>query len=197
MAFSITGNSSGLRMDQLAGANTPGAVIQTKISQNTTTASKVFSAYNVFEDVPGQLRNTITPTRVGNYIVAHAHLMWGGWYNSSSVDVGTLFRLVKSFDGGTTWVPAGNYSQSVSVPEGGVATGVYKYNQGNNDSSYDSDELLITDRVTSTASTIYAVHWACSYAPTIRTIYWNRSTNTGNSYNPNQLCTIMANEVKV
>jgi hypothetical protein len=130
-------------------------------------------------------------------VIVQAHFAWGGWVTTT--DVSAIFRLYKSTNGGSSWAAAGTYSNTVapgSSANSGVATGCYKYNQGDTNSSFDSDDILIYDTVGSTASTIYALWWACGYEANSRTIYWNRSVNTGNSYNPTHTCTIVATEIK-
>ena len=192
MPLTITSNDTGFPLS----AYPSGGVIQLAYGYNYTSASKVFSSRSTYEEVPGNLRCTITPKAVGNIMIINAHIAWGGW--SGATDVGALFRVYKSINGGT-FESCGNYSNTVPPGTGtnsGVATGVYKYNQGDNNSSFDSDDILIHETVTSTLPTTYAIYWACGYEANSRTLYWNRSINSGNSYNPTHTCTITAMEVK-
>jgi hypothetical protein len=203
MALSILGNSSNAIPNS---AFISGAIVNSAVGYNVSISSKLFSSYNVYEEVPGQLRATITPKAVGNIMVLHAHLHWGGWYDRSSVDVGVNFRVRKSYDNGSTWVEVGpsqiGTSSYITGSAAGYApaachTGCYKYNKGNANFSNEKDSLLVHDIVTNATSTIYAVHWGCGYAPTSRTIYWNRGVNFGsNLYNPTHTCTLTATEVK-
>ena len=195
MALVITSDSAGIPYSDLPS----GAVVQTVTARNTTTASKVFDAYATFEQVPGGLSVSITPSAIGNKMLIAAHLCWGGW--AAGTDVSALFRIYK-YTGGLGSNKAGNY-----VPSGtpgtnstnGVATGCYKYNQGNSDSSYDSDDILIADLSVTTLNTHdYMVWWACGYAPVTRALYWNRGMNTpsAQAYRPTHTCTLTVTEIK-
>ena len=187
MAVSFTG-SKGLH------GNLPmGGVVQSAIGYNFATGTRSFPSRNVYEHVPGILQVEMTPKEVGNIIIIKAHIAWGGW--TSSTDVAANFRLFYSTDGNRSFSPFGNYAPHV-VEAAGVATGCYKYNQGNDNSSFDSDDILFSAPVTSTAPHTFAVFWACGYEASTRTIYWNRSINTGNSYNPTHTCSIQAIEIK-
>jgi hypothetical protein len=200
MALSITGNSSNAIPNS---AFISGAIVNSAVGYNVSTSSKVFASYNVYEEVPGNLRATITPKAVGNIMVLHAHLHWGGW--TRTVDVGVNFRVRKSYDNGSTWLEVGpSQVSSTSFISGNAAghapaqvhTGCYKYNKGDSNYSNEKDSLLVHDVVTNAVSTIYAVHWGCGYSPS-RTIYWNRGINFGsNLYNPAHTCTLTATEVK-
>ena len=203
MALSILGNSSNAIPNS---AFISGAIVNSAVGYNVSISSKVFSSYNVYEEVPGQLRAIITPKAVGNIMVLHAHLHWGGWYDRSSVDIGVNFRVRKSYDSGSTWVEVGpsqiGTSSYITGSAAGYApaachTGCYKYNKGNTNFSNEKDSLLVHDIVTNATSTIYAVHWGCGYAPTSRTIYWNRGVNgVAQMYNTVHTCTLTATEVK-
>lgn len=175
-----------------------GQPIQQAYGQNTTSGTKVFSAWNTFEEVPGQLRCSITPT-ANNYIILQAHLYWGGW-NTTSLDVAANFRFFKSTNGGSTWTTAGTYATDAGLGAQatiGVGTGSYHYNWGDTNSSSLQDNMLVWDEnITAGVEHIYCVQWACGYAPSSRTLYWNRSINTGNSYNPIHVCSITATEIK-
>lgn len=186
MALSLTG-SNGLR------GNLPmGGVVQSAISYSTAVGTRVFPSRNVYEEVPGLLRVELTPNQVDNVVIIKCHIAWGGW--TRSTDVAANFRIRYSNDGNRTWNDFGVYAPHV-VDAAGVATGTYKYNQGNNDGSMDSDNILISGPVKSTAPHTFAVWWACGY-DTTRTLYWNRAINTGNSYNPTHTCSIQAIEIK-
>ena len=201
MALSITGNSSNAIPNS---AFISGAIVNSAVGYNVSVSSKVFASYNVYEEVPGNLRATITPKAVGNIMVLHAHLHWGGW--NRTTDVGVNFRVRKSYDNGSTWLEVGpSQVSSTSFISGNAAgyapaqvhTGCYKYNKGDGNYSNEKDSLLVHDVVTNAVSTIYAVHWGCGYAPTIRTIYWNRGiSGVSNLYNPTHTCTLTATEVK-
>jgi hypothetical protein len=182
-----------------------GGEVQTAVGRNTSTAAQVFAVRSQFEPVPGKLECTLTPTSANSIILVRAHIAWGGWTGRSSTDVGVGFRIyrsTKSASGAQQWTPHGQYLTS-NIPfltnnnsPLGVATGVYKYNQGDNNSSWGSDHILIADRAYTTDSTTFAVWWCCLYEAGSRTLYWNRSINTGNSYNPTHTCTITATELK-
>jgi hypothetical protein len=192
MPITITAQNTGLP----ASAFPSKAVIQTAYGYNVTSGTRVFPTRSTYEPVPGNLQCTITPTTVGNTMIINAHLAWGGWNNTSN-DLSALFRVFKSINGGA-FVSAGVYSNDVppgASTNSGVATGVYKYNMGDTNSSWDSDNILIHETITSTLPTVYAIYWACGYEAGSRTIYWNRSVNSGNSYNPTHTCTITATEV--
>lgn len=186
MALSLKG-SSGLR------GNLPmGGVVQSAISYSTGSGTRVFPSRNIYEEVPGTLRVELTPHEVGNIVIIKCHLMWGGWTRSN--DVAANFRIMYSNDGNRSWQPFGVYAPHV-VSAAGVATGTYKYNQGDGNSSIDADDILISAPVTSTARHTFSVFWACGY-DTTRTLYWNRTINSGNSYNPTHTCSIQAIEIK-
>lgn len=191
MAVSFKGSEG------IAGAAAFGAPIQIALGQNTSTGTKVFTSRNSYDEVPGTLRATLTPNDANNYIMIRAHIAWGGW--ASTTDVGAGFRIYKSIDNGSSWLRFGPHYPEVQSGTGqpqGVATGVYKYNQGDTNSSFDSDDILIIDKAGSTSSTIFAVFWSCLYEANSRTLYWNRSINTGNAYNPIHTCTIAAYELR-
>lgn len=200
MALSILGNSSDAIPNS---AFISGAIVNSAVGYNVSTSTKTFASYNVYEDVPGNLRATITPKAVGNIMVIHAHLHWGGW--SRTVDNGTNFRVRKSYDSGSTWVEVGpsqnGTSSYISGNTAGYApafchTGSYKYNKGDGNYGNEKDSLLVHDVVTNAVSTIYAIHWACGYYPG-RTFYWNRGPAAhANPYNPAHTCTITVTEVK-
>lgn len=175
-----------------------GHTIQMAYGQNTTNGTKVFSAWNTFEAVPGGLECTITPKAVGNIMLIQAHLFWGG-SNYQSNDCAANFRIYKSTNGGSTYTSAGTYYTDAGLGQQatiGVATGTYFYNWGDSNASALEDHILMYDTISSTNSTIYAVWWACGYAPSSRTLYWNRTVNTGNSYNPTHVCSITVKEIK-
>ena len=200
MALSILGNSSNAIPNS---AFISGAIVNSAIGYNVSTSTKSFASYNVYEDVPGTLRATITPKAVGNIMVIHAHLHWGGW--NKTTDNATHFRVRKSYDSGSTWVEVGPSQNGTSSYITGSAagyapaachTGCYKYNKGDSNYSNEKDSLLVHDVVTNAVSTIYAIHWACGYSPA-RTFYWNRGQNGhANPYNPAHTCTITVTEVK-
>lgn len=198
MPLNITSSANGIPASDLPS----GAVIQSNRQQNQTQATKVFSSWNVFEEVPGTLRATITPTAVGNQVLIAAHIAWGGW--SNSIDVAANFRIRKLVASGNpqaSFQNAGGYTTNAGLgiqSTIGVATGCYKWNQGNTNSSWDSDDILISDTVSIVSPTIYGVFWACGYAPNSRTLYWNRSieSSQGISYNPVHVCTITVTEIK-
>ena len=190
-----------------------GGQIQTAVGLNTISATKVFTVRSDFEPVPGKLECTLTPTSANSIVLVKAHIAWGGWTrtntavtSASGIDVGVGFRIYRSTNdnkGMQRWIPHGQYNTS-NIPyltnnnsPLGIATGCYKYNQGDTNGSFDSDDILIADRVNSTDPVTFAVWWACLYEAGSRTIYWNRSINTGNSYNPTHTCTITATELKV
>ena len=181
----------------LAGAAAFGSPLQIAVGQNLTTGTKVFTSRNAYEEVPGNLRATLTASDPNNYIMIRAHIAWGGW--GSATDVAAGFRIYKSTNSGSTWQRFGPHYPEVeggSSIQHGVATGTYKYSQGDTNSSFDSDDILIIDRAGSTSSTIYGVFWCCLYEANSRTLYWNRSINTGNAYNPVHTCTIAAYELR-
>lgn len=187
MSVSYKG-SSGLR------GNLPmGGVVKSAINYSYATGSRSFPSRNVYEEVPGSLMVEITPTEVGNIMIIKAHIAWGGWTRSN--DVAANFRVYYSTDGNRSWAPFGVYAPHV-VSAAGVATGTYKYNQGNNDSSLESDGILISSPVTSTSPHTFAIWWACGYEASSRTLYWNRPIATGSSYNPTHTCSIQAIEIK-
>ena len=187
MAVSFKG-SSGVH------GNLPmGGVVQSNISYSFGAGTRTFPSRNVYEEVPGTLRVEMTPKEVGNIVIIKAHIAWGGWL--ASTDVAANFRIMYSDDGNRSWKPFGVYAPHV-VDAAGVATGCYKYNQGNDNSSFDSDDILISSPVTSTSKHTFSVFWACGYDASTRTLYWNRSVNTGNSYNPTHTCSIQAIEIK-
>lgn len=194
MPLTITSAASGIPASDLPS----GAVIQSKRGYNYTTSSKVFSSWNTFEAVPGSLEATITPTAINNKILIAAHICWGGW--TISTDVALNFRIFKRIGAGS-FESCGTYNTDAGLgiqSTIGVATGCYKYNQGNGDASFDSDNILIYDTATSTSATTYAVYWACGYSPTSRTLYWNRGTGTPEqyAYRPTHTCTITVTEIK-
>lgn len=194
MPIVITASDNGLPQSAFGS----GSILKAAVGYNVTTATRVFPSRSTYEAVPGGLTCTITPSAVGNIMVINAHIAWGGWYGTNNIDVSALFRIYKNVNN-TGWVSCGNYSSTVangSSSNSGVATGCYKYNQGDTNSSFDSDDILIHEVVTSTDPTVYAVWWACGYEANSRTLYWNRSVNTGNSYNPTHTCTITAMEIK-
>ena len=193
MPVTITGSSTGL----LPGAFSSGTILQSTSGYNNSVGTKVFSAAGVYEDVPGNLRTTITPLTVGNTMVISAHIHWGGAYGTTN-DISGLFRIYKSTNSGSSWTACGNYStqNTWSSGQANVATGNYSYNWGDSNASDFNDHILIHETVASTSSTIYAVHWASGYGSTDRTYYWNRSVTTGNDYNMTHVCTIQAYEVK-
>ena len=201
MALSILGNSSNAIPNS---AFISGAIVNSAIGYNVSTSTKSFASYNTFEEVPGTLRATITPKAVGNIMILHAHLNWGGWTRTQ--DIGMNFRVRKSYDNGSTWVEVGpsqnGTSSYITGNAGGYApaaghTGSYKYSKGDGNASTEKDSLLVHDIVTNLTSTIYAVHWGQGYAPGIRTAYWNRTINgIANGYQPVHTCTITATEVK-
>lgn len=175
-----------------------GQPIQVAYGQNTTNATKVFTAWNTFEAVPGGLSCTLTPKTAGNIVIIQAHLFWGG-SNYQSNDCAANFRVYKSVGGGA-WTSAGTYATDAGLGAQaaiGVGTGIYMYNWGDSNASALDDHLLVYDTVSSVAATTYAIWWACGYAPTSRTLYWNRTVNSGNSYNPFHTCSITATEIKV
>lgn len=187
MAVSFKG-SDGIR------GNLPmGGVVQSNISYSFGTGSRTFPSRNIYEEVPGTLRVELTPDAIDNIVIIKAHIAWGGWQRTT--DVAANFRIMYSTDGNRSWQPFGVYAPHV-VDAAGVATGTYKYNQGNTDSSFESDGILISDTVKSTARHTFSVFWACGYDASTRTLYWNRSINTGNSYNPTHTCSIQAIEIK-
>jgi hypothetical protein len=187
MAVSFKG-STGLQ------GNLPmGGVVQSAINYSYATGSRTFPSRNVYEEVPGRLMVEIRPKEVGNIIIIKAHIMWGGW--NGATDVAANFRIFYSTDGNRSFSPFGTYAPHV-VDAAGVATGAYFYSQGNADSSYDSDDILISAPVKSTAPHTFAVWWACGYEASSRTLYWNRGVNTGQSYNPTHTCSIQAIEIK-
>ena len=193
MPVTITGSSTGL----LPGAFSSGTILQSTTGYNNTAATKVFSGEpSAFEEVPGNLRTTITPLAVGNTMVISAHLHWGGSYGTTN-DIGTAFKVYKSTNSGSTWSICGNYPTANANAVGNCATGHYTYNWGDSNASDFNDHILIHETVASTSSTIYAIFWAGSYTNSgNRTFYWNRSVNTGNDYNMTHVCTIQAYEVK-
>ena len=192
--------------DGFAGLLKRGAPLQSRFGLNTTASTRVFPSRSVFEEVPGSLRCTLTPYDKDNQVEVRCHLAWGGWTRTSTgigtfsgIDVSALFRIYKSINNGASWTIHGQYSPSENTSISGsigIATGCYKYNQGDTNSSFDSDDILVVDSAGSTSPTIFALFWACGYEANSRTIYWNRSINTGNSYNPTHTCTIVATEIK-
>lgn len=192
MPLVITGSETGLPYT----AFSSGSVLKAAVGYNYTTGTRVFTTRNTWEAVPGGLSCTITPSAVGNIMVISAHIAWGGW--NGTTDAAANFRIYKNVNN-TGWVSCGNYSSTApndSNSTTGVATGCYKYNMGDSNGSFDSDDILIHEVVTSTDPTIYAVWWSCGYERNSRTLYWNRPVNTGNSYNPTHTCTISAMEIK-
>lgn len=174
-----------------------GQAVQVAYGENTTNSTKVFAAWNTFEAVPGNLQCTLTPRAVGNTVVIQAHLFWGGSQYTSN-DCAANFRVYKSV-GGAAFVSAGTYATDAGLGAQatiGVGCGFYSYNWGDTNGSSLPESLLVYDTVTSNATTIYAIYWACGYAPTSRTLYWNRTVNSGNSYNPFHTCSITATELK-
>jgi len=193
MALSITNDGNGIPYASYESKQP----IQQAYGQNITNGTKVFTAWNTFEAVPGGLSCSITPKAVGNTMIIQAHLFWGG-SNYSSTDVAANFRVFKSINGGA-FASCGTYATDAGLGAQatiGVATGHYMYNWGDTNGSALDDHILIYDTVTSTLPTVYAIYWACGYAPSSRTIYWNRTINTGNSYNPTHTCSITATEIK-
>ena len=193
MSFTISSTSSGQNYSQMPN----GSVLQSAVGRNDTVSSKVFTARSVWEEVPGTLRCTLTPKESGNIVVVRSHLFWGGW--AGTTDVSAIFRIFSSTDSGSTWTAFGNYQSTIIGATGaaqGVATGKYKYSQGDSNASAMSDNILIHGTVTSTSPTIFAVFWACGYEANTRTLYWNRTINTSNSYNPRHFCSIQATEIK-
>lgn len=177
----------------LQGSLPMGGVVQSAINYSTAVGSRVFPARNVYEETPAALRVEIKPKEVGNIIIIKAHFAWGGW--NGTTDVAANFRIMYSTDGNRSWAPFGVYAPHV-VDAAGVATGAYFYSQGNADSSMDSDDILISAPVTSTAQHTFSIWWACGYDASTRTIYWNRGVNTGQSYNPTHTCSLQAIEIK-
>lgn len=175
-----------------------GEIVQMVYGTNYSQGTKVFTAWNTFEEVPGNLRATITPKSTSNKIIISAKLHWGGFYGTT--DVAANFRIMKSTNGGTSWSYVGNYNTDAGLGQQatiGVGTGLYRYNMGDTNASSMGDNILMADlNVTSTSSTIYAVHWACGYAPNTRTLYWNRTVNTSNAYNSTHINTITLTEIK-
>lgn len=193
MSFVISSTSTGQNYSQMPN----GSVLQSAVGRNDTKSTKVFTARSVWEEVPGTLRCTLTPKESGNIVVVRSHLFWGGWNNT--VDVSAIFRIFSSTDNGSTWNAFGNYQSTIVGATGsaqGVATGKYKYAQGDNNASAMSDNILIHDTVSSTSPHIFAVFWACGYEANSRTLYWNRTINTGNAYNSRHFCSIQATEIK-
>lgn len=193
MSLTIPSEASGFQHTSFVS----GQPIQQAYGQNITNGTKVFTAWNTFEAVPGGLSCSITPKAVGNIMIIQAHLFWGG-SNFTSIDVAANFRVFKSINGGS-FASCGTYSTDAGLGAQatiGVATGDYFYNWGDSNGSALEDQILIYDTVTSTLPTVYAIYWACGYAPNSRTLYWNRTINTGNSYNPTHTCSITATEIK-
>ena len=192
MAVSFKGS------DGWIGGLPQGAPIQVAVGYQSASATRVFPSRSTYEEVPGGLRCTLTPTNANNQVVVKAHFAWGGW-NTTTADVGAGFRILKKFGTSQTWINHGSYfpdiPTTVNVPSG-VATGVYKYAQGDTNSSFDSDDILIVGPAGSTQPITFALHWCCLYEAGSRTLYWNRSINSGNSYNPTHTCTITAMELK-
>ena len=202
MAITISGNDKGLP----SSAWRSGAPIQSAWGYNISSASKIFGEYGRWEEVPGRLECTLTPSGLNNIVVVTVHLAWGGWNRSSTTvgtesgtDVALNFRIFK--DTGSGPQNFGTYASPEFDPPnntgGGVATGTYKYNQGDNNSSWDSDDILMYDTVSSLNQTRYALFWNCGYSPS-RTLYWNKAINHlgQNSYNPVHTCMISAIEYK-
>lgn len=166
--------------------------------ENAVSGTKVFSAWNTFEEVPGTLRASILAAP-GQKVIIQAKLFWGG-VNTTTSDVAANFRIMKSGNGGSTWTSVGTYATDAGLGQQaaiGVATGSYLYNHGDTNASSIQDNILMVDEnVTSTSTVIYAVHWACGYSPNNRTLYWNRTINTLNSYNSTHLNTISLMSIK-
>lgn len=200
MAITIKGSDTGLP----SSAWRSGAPIQSAWGYNIASASKVFGEYSRWEEVPGKLECTLTPTALNNMIVVTVHLAWGGWNRSnttvasaSGTDVALNFRVFK--DSGDGPEVFGYYTTEATPGSNtgfGVGTGTYKYSAGDSNSSWDSDDILIYHPVDDLRPTKYALYWNCGYSPS-RTLYWNRSINLGNSYNPYHTCMISAVEYKV
>jgi len=179
-----------------------GAVLQTAVATNNTPASKVFSSRSVYEEVPGTLRVSITPRSKYSVFVARAHIYWGGW--NGSTDVSPLFRIYWGSSLGSYTKPLGPFwgggavSGNANYPHG-VNTGTYHYGFGDNNHSAQSDQILTVGTANDgTSNTKYfALMWACGYEANTRTIYWNRSINTSNAYNPYHNCTLAISEILV
>lgn len=80
-----------------------------------------------------------------------------------------------------------------------VHGGLYRYNLGDGNASVGDEVLLVSDRLDSHAQgpvpVIFAVMWGIAYS-SARTVYWNRSIGSGNSYNPISTCSIQVTESK-
>jgi hypothetical protein len=192
MSFTISSTSSGYAYSDMP----TGSVIQSALGRNNTSSTRVFTQRSVWEEVPGTLRCVLQPKESGNTVVVRSHLFWGGW--SGSTDVSALFRIFYTTNG-STWNPFGNYNSTINGATSsaqGTATGRYNYAHGDNNASSWSDNILIHDTVSSTSVHTFAVFWACGYEANVRTLYWNRTINTGNSYNPSHFCSIQATEIK-
>ena len=88
-----------------------GAVLQSAVGFNTTTSSKVFpNSYHQWEEVPGQLRATLSPVDYRNNFHVEARVVWGGW--NQTTDVAILFHLMWSHDNGNSWYKFGDSGQS-------------------------------------------------------------------------------------
>ena len=193
--FSIDGNRT---QRELLGDS---AVINVAYAYNTTTGSKVFASRSLYEDVPGTLKCSITPSSTKNSFIVRAHLYSGGW--NGSTDVAPLFRVYWGFDStcpypfGPLWTEQAGYATR-NYPHG-VNAGQYRYGRGDNNSSAASDLILTAGSIpfpTAIPSTVhFAIKWACGYEAGSRTLYWNRAINTGNAYNPIHTCTMTVSEI--
>jgi hypothetical protein len=194
IVLSSTAGRTGLSPDAFRSK----APLQMALGYNEWRGTRTFPARSQYEEVPGKLRAYIKPLAIGNTMMIRAHLNWGGWYGTNSVDVGANFRVYKSYDDGFNWIAAGNYGTAASPAAANCATGYYRYNLGNTDASCEDDQILISDTVTSLQPTIYAILWACSYEASTRTLYWNIPVNWGNAYNytSTHTCTIEVTEIK-
>jgi hypothetical protein len=185
-----------------AGAQFNGAVIQTAVGYNTTNSTKVFAARSTYEEVPGTLRCSLTPKFANSAFIVRVHLYWGGF--TGGTDVATMFKIGWGTAAGQYPMTLGPLWNEGQISENksqtsGVNTGSYYYNFGDGNHSACPDSILTIGNAYNgdTSTKHFALLWACGYEASSRTLYWNRTINTGNAYNPNHTCTMTVSEVLI
>lgn len=200
MTVTIRARNTGLP----SGGMFPGGIIQVSSGFNTTSSSAVFTRRNGWSHVPGRLQCALRPEAIGNKVHLEAKLQWGGYQGtneSGGYDMAVGFRFFKRVNG-SGWYSAGNIlltPQPGTNVETRVGTGTYRYAWDLNTTNGNAwgDWMQYTDTVSETGLHEYCVFWSCLYeGSAARTILWNRSYNTGNSYNPTNTCCIVATEIK-
>lgn len=201
--FNITG-STYTGQSTTSQVSNKGTVLQVAYGENTTSSTKVFSSRSVYEHVPGYLYTSLTRKSTSSYFVARAHIHWGGF--NASIDVAPLFRVYYGNNLtdtnrvlGPLW-QSGRMASNTSVTHG-VNAGHYRYGKGDNNSSSEVDFVLTSGAVDTFLAyeglpIYFAVKWACGYEANSRTLYWNRSINSGNAYNPIHTCGFTITEVE-